>query len=156
MGAWAGAVDLIRHQQLTEHWTLDEAEGAFAGLALLEHLRAHDIRRHQIGGELNSLFGQAKHGTEDLGQARLGESGHADEQRVTAREDRDQDLIDDALLAENKLAYVVVNVAHTFAEGVDSVDGIAGVGGIDGCRIGHPVSGPCFGLTYLDGRQANQ
>ena len=36
-------------------------------------------------------------------QQRLGEAGHADEQAVTAREQRDQQLLDDLLLADDPL-----------------------------------------------------
>ena len=55
LGARAGAVDFVGHQQLGEHRALDEAEGAAAAVALLQHFRAQDVGRHQVGRELDAL-----------------------------------------------------------------------------------------------------
>ena len=48
LGARAGAVDLVGHQQLGEHRARDEAEIALAAGALLQHLGAENVGRHQV------------------------------------------------------------------------------------------------------------
>ena len=59
LGAWAGAVDFVGHEQLAEHRAGDEAEIAAAGGTLLEHFAAGDVGGHQVGGELHALAAEA-------------------------------------------------------------------------------------------------
>ncbi len=99
--ARAGAVDLVGHQQLREHGTGDEAEGALAGGALVEHFGAENVRRHQIGRELDALGVEAQRDAERLDQLGLGEAGHADQQRMAAGEDGDERVLDHPVLAED-------------------------------------------------------
>ena len=85
LGARAGAVDFVGHEQLSKHRTGDEAEGALAGTALVEHLGAQNIRRHQVRRELDALGIQTKRDAERLDQLGLGQPGYADQKRVAAR-----------------------------------------------------------------------
>src|SRR3546814_7891166 len=55
--ARAGAVDLVGHQELAEHRTGNEAEGAAADLVLLQDLRPQDVgRSEEHTSELQSLM----------------------------------------------------------------------------------------------------
>ncbi len=101
MGSRARAVDLVCHQHLTEHRALNEAEGAPARVALLQHLGTEDVRRHQIGRALDALVGQTKDDAQSFHELGLGEARHADQQRVAAGEQGDQGLIHHLALAEN-------------------------------------------------------
>jgi len=101
LGARAGAVDFVGHQQLGEHRTLDEAEGAAAGVGLLQHFGAQDVGRHQVGRELDALGLEAEHDAQGFDQQRLGEARHADQQQMAPREKCNERLIDDVLLAIN-------------------------------------------------------
>ena len=104
LGARAGAVDLVRHQQLAEHRARNEAEAAPPALGFLQHLGAENVGRHQVGGELHALLRQAEHHAERLDQPRLGEARHADQQHMTARQQRDKRFLDDPFLAEDRAA----------------------------------------------------
>ena len=70
-------------------------------VGLSENVGAGDVRRHQVGRELNAL----ERDVEDLGDRadheRLGQPGHADEQTMAAGEDRREDLFDDVILADD-------------------------------------------------------
>jgi hypothetical protein len=81
---------------------------------LLEDLGAGDVRRHEIRRELDALKRQVEGLGEGRDQERLGEPGHADEQRVTAREQRDQELLDHAALADDPL----VDLGHDLVVGL--------------------------------------
>ncbi len=47
----------------------DEAEGAPAGVAFLQHFGAQDVGRHQVGRALDALVVEAQHDAERLDQA---------------------------------------------------------------------------------------
>ena len=104
LGARAGAVDLVRHQELTEDRTGDEAEAALAAGAFLEHLAAQDVGRHQVGRELDAARVEPEHDAHGLDQLGLGEAGQADQQRVSAAEHGDQRLLDHPFLPEDHVA----------------------------------------------------
>jgi len=67
---------------------------------------ASSSRRHQVGGELHPPLVEAEHLSEGLDQLGLAQPGHADQQRVPARQQRDQRLLDDFPLAEDDAADV--------------------------------------------------
>ncbi len=77
--------------------------------ALLQHLGAQDVGRHQVGRELDALGVEPEHDAHGFDQLGLGEAGNADEKRMAAGEDGQQCLLDHAFLAENDLAD---SVAH--------------------------------------------
>ena len=101
LGARAGAVDLVGHQQLGEDRSAHELEGPLAVDALLEDLRAEDVGRHEVGRELHAARVEAEHGAQRIDELGLGEAGHADEQAVAAGQQRDEHLLDDLRLAED-------------------------------------------------------
>ena len=101
LGARAGAIDLVRHQELREHGAGDETERALSRRALIQHFSAENVRRHQVGRELDALCIKTERNAERLDQLGLGEAGDADQKRVSAGKDRHQRVLDDAVLAEN-------------------------------------------------------
>jgi hypothetical protein len=133
LGARAGAVDLVGHQQLAEHRPGDEAEAAAPALGLLQHLRSEDVGGHQVGGELDALLGQPEHHAEGLDQPGLGEPGHADQQHMTAREQRDKRFLDDAFLAEDRAPDLAAHPREALDGRLDLVEDR---------RIMHVVHGP--------------
>ena len=100
LGARAGAVDLVGHQQLAEHRTADEAEAALA-FGLLQDFGADDVGRHKVGGELDPLGGEAQDDAQSLHQAALAQAGNTDQQDMAAGQQGDQGLIDHLGLAED-------------------------------------------------------
>ena len=106
----------------------EEAEGSAAGFALLHHFGAQDIGRHQVGGELDALGFHAQHDAQSLDQLGLGEAGDADQQQVAARQERNQRLIDDILLAINDLADRGARGPELGAQPLDVGQGGEGVG----------------------------
>ncbi len=96
------AVDLVGEDDLREDRPLHEPEAA-AALALVEDLGAGDVRRHQVGRELDALEVEIEDVGERLDQERLGEAGHAGDEAVAAGEQREQDLLDDLVLSDDHL-----------------------------------------------------
>src|SRR5262245_15758129 len=104
LGARARAVDFVGHQQLAEDRAGDEAEAALAAGALVQHLAAEDVGRHEIRGELDAAGIEPEHDAHALDQLGLGEAGKADQQRVAAAEHGDERLLDHAFLPEDHAA----------------------------------------------------
>lgn len=97
------AVDFVGQQNVREDRAFHEAELAAAGFGLVEHVRAGDVRRHQIGRELNSFELHVENVRDRADDQCFGESRHADQQAVPAREDGRQNLLDDGILADDDL-----------------------------------------------------
>jgi hypothetical protein len=104
LGAWARAVDLVRHQELTEDRARDEAEAALAAGTFLQHLAAQDVGRHEIRRELDAARVKAEHDPHGLDQLGLGKAGQADQQRVPAAQHGDERLLDHPFLPEDHVA----------------------------------------------------
>jgi hypothetical protein len=93
------AVDLVGEDDVREDRAAHEAEHAAPrGAVLLEHVGARDVGGHQVGRELDAPEREREHFRECLDEQRLGEARHAHEQAVPAREQRDEQVVDDGLL----------------------------------------------------------
>ncbi len=112
LGARARAVDLVGHQELGEHRALDEPEVPLAAGGLFKHLGAENVGGHQVGGELDAPRVEAEHGSHGVHELRLGEAGHADEQRMAAAQHGDQRLLDHLVLAVDDGADGILRGAH--------------------------------------------
>ena len=99
--AWARAIDLVGHQQLGEDRAGDEAEALAAGAGVVEHLGAQNVGRHQVGRELHPFLGKTQDDAQGLGKAGLGQARHADQERMATGQERDQRVLDNALLTED-------------------------------------------------------
>ena len=121
------AVDLVGEQHVREDRPPHEAQRADAA-GVVEHLGAGDVGRHQVRRELDPLEAQV----EDLGQRadqqRLGQAGHAGQQAVAAGEERDQQLIDGVVLADDHLAQLLADPAAAFDDTGDDFLGGRGHG----------------------------
>ena len=102
--AWARPIDFVRHQQLAEDRTGDEAEAALAARALVQHFAAEDVGRHQVRRELDAAGVEPEHDAHGLDQLGLGEAGEADQQRVAATEHGDERLLHHRVLPEDHIA----------------------------------------------------
>jgi len=132
LGARAGAVDFVGHQQLGEDRALDEAERAAASLAFLKHFGTQDVGRHEVGRALQALFLEAEHDAQRFHQLRLGEARHADEQQVTPAEQRDKGLVDNFGLSEDHPTDAFAHLAQALTKSFDPGNDVGGGGG----RIG--------------------
>ena len=99
-----------------------------AGLGLLQDVGPGDVRRHQVGRELDPLEADV----EDLGERAdhqgLGQARHAHQEDVPPGEDRGEDLLDHFVLADDDLAQLGDHHVARVAELVEELgDPVAGV-----------------------------
>ena len=80
--------------------------------AFLQHFGAENVRRHQVGRELDAPRIEPEHGAHGLDELGLGKPGHAEEKRMAAGQDGDQRLLDDLVLAEDDGADRGLGRAH--------------------------------------------
>ena len=105
LGLWRRAVHLVGEYDVREHRPFHEPEGAFpAALLLLDDLRAGDVRRHEIGGELDARKLEVERLGHGLDHEGLREPGHAEQEGVAAREDGREDAVEHLLLADDAAA----------------------------------------------------
>ena len=97
------AVDLVGEDHVGEDRPLDELHAAAVG-GLFEDLRPGDVRRHEVGGELDPLELEMEDLRDGTDQERLRQARRAGDQTVAAGEEADQDLVDRVLLADDDLA----------------------------------------------------
>ncbi len=92
------AVDLVREQEVAEH----RAElGVEAAAVRPVDARADEVRRDEVGRELQALEAAAEHVRDGLDGQRLGQAGDALEQDVAAGEQRHEDALEHRLLADD-------------------------------------------------------
>ena len=128
------AVDFVGQQQVGENRPAMEPEGAFAGDGiLLQNVRAGDVRRHQVGRELDAAGVQVHRAAERSDHERLGQAGHADEQAMAAREQGDEHLVQHLALADDDLADFA---QHLLVRAFEPGDDLFGSGGAGGRRSG--------------------
>ena len=103
LGFGRRAVDLIREDHVGKDGAFIEDHAA-ALVGVFEDLRAGDVGGHEIGRELDAVEAEV----EDIGhgfhQQRLRQTGCASDQAVAARDQGDEHLIHDILLANDDLA----------------------------------------------------
>ncbi len=85
----------------------------------MANLRASDVRGHQVGGELHATEAQADGVGQRANHERLGQTRDANQQAMAAREDGDEQLFEDALLADDGLAQLLANAAIAVVEPLD-------------------------------------
>ena len=135
-------VDLVGEDDVAKDWPLDEAEGPLAGRhVLFDDVGAGDVRRHEVGRELDASELEVQDAGDRADEERLGEAGHADQQAVAAGEHRDQHLLDHVVLPDDDL----VDLADEHVAGAAQLfDGVGVVG--SGFWVGH---GPPYPLMIL-------
>ena len=95
-----GTVDLIRQDDVGEDGALDELEVA----AVVQNLGTHNVGRHQVGGELNTVVTHINRLGNRGDHQGLSQPRHTDEQGVAAAEHRHQDVFHHIVLAHDDLA----------------------------------------------------
>ena len=117
-----GTVDLVGEHDVGEHRTGHEVKLAAAVAPLLQDVGASDVHRHQIGRELDAAelerhrLGQPAH------QERLGEAGHAHQERMAAGEEADRQPFDRLPLANDDLSEFLLQAAVGVAKAVQFLD----------------------------------
>ncbi len=116
------AVDLVGEDDLGENRSLHEPQTSRA-LLLVEDFGSRNVRRHQVGRELDPLVVEIEDVRERLDQQRLREAGDAGDQTVSAGEERDEDLLDDFILPDDDLAQFAENPLAAFRDPLSADDG---------------------------------
>ena len=102
----------------------EELELALAGRAvLLDDLGAGDVGRHQVGRELDAAEGQRQRTCDSVEIIkRLGQAGHAFEDAVAPAEQRDQQFLDDLVLADDDAAQLFLDIVEGVAQAADGFE----------------------------------
>ena len=104
LGLGRRAVDLVGEQDVREHRSAHEHHLPLSGFRIvLNDVGTGDVRRHQIGGELNAIELQVEDIGESLDDQGLGETGYTGDDAIAADQNRQQDLLEDLVLADDPL-----------------------------------------------------
>jgi hypothetical protein len=115
-------------------------------LVLDDDVGADDVAGHQVRRELDAREAQLHRLRERAHEERLAEAGRALEQRVTAREETDEHLLDDLRLPDDDARDSVLQRRGGLRELVD-----AELGDASGLRFAHGMSFlSCVPLGALD------
>ena len=99
-----GPIDFVREQDVGEDRAADEPDDPAAGRPIfLDHFRTENVGRHQIRRELNAVEPQIHRLRQLLDQERLGQTRNAAQEAMAAGQKGNQDLSDDALLPDDGL-----------------------------------------------------
>ena len=95
------AVDFVGEQQIGENRAaMKNQRAALATFVSLQNLRAGDVRRHEVGRELDAPEIPAKQIGERLHHHRFGEAGHPDHERMAAGEQARQQQANHLVLTD--------------------------------------------------------
>ena len=120
LSLWRGAINFVGQHKIAEDRAMHERPFTTArDLVLFNDVRAGDVRRHQVGRELDAAKLQAQRIRNGAHHQRFRGAGHAGQQHVTADEQRDQHLVHHLVLADDHLAHLAHNV---FAHGMKALD----------------------------------
>ena len=92
------AVDLVGEEEVAEHGPELDVEVARAGAV---NARAHQVGRHEVGGELNAVERAVEHVGEGLDCQGLRKAGDALDEQVPAGEQPDEHALEHHLLADD-------------------------------------------------------
>ena len=95
-----GPVDLVGEQDLSEHGTGLEPE-LTTGIQVRDHVGSDDVGGHQVGRELDAGHPDPQAPAQRLDHPGLPESGKSLDQRMASREQADQHLLHDAIVADD-------------------------------------------------------
>src|SRR5262249_20352203 len=128
------AVDFVGQDHVAKNRSVDETEGAFArGGVLFQDFGAGDVGRHQVRGELDTRELEVERLRHGRNEQRLGQTGNAHQQAVTASEQSDQELFHHGVLAHDHLADFGAEGVAGLVELADIVHGGRAVG-LGHCR----------------------
>ena len=110
------AIDFVGEQKRGEDGAFDERE--FVSLQVKD-VRARDVRRHEVGGELDAGEVAAENARKRADEQRLGDARHAFNQRVVAGKNRDQGLVHHVALADDDLGDFLPGAGQGFFKLID-------------------------------------
>ena len=101
-----GAVDFIGEQQVRENRPLMRAKFT---LRLIENLRADDVRRQQVDGELHAAELHVDRAGEAIDEQRFRQPRHPLQKQMSAREQRDEQPLDHRILPDDHLRHALTH-----------------------------------------------
>jgi len=117
LGLRRRAVDLIREDHVSKDGAFVEDHAA-ALLSIFEDLRAGDVGGHEIGRELDAIKAEIEDISYSFHQQRLCQTGCAGDEAMPARDEGDEHLIHDLMLADDDLTDLgeepLANSGHHF------------------------------------------
>ncbi len=102
-------IDFVSEQDIREHRSFDEAEAASAMFVFFQHVRARDVRGHEVGRELDAFEIEVKNLRQRANHQSLRQPRHAFEQTVAPRENGGKDLFDDFVLTDDDLLQLLLH-----------------------------------------------
>lgn len=107
------AVDLVRQQEVGE-----DRPGAKLELAraCVVHQRSGEVTRHEIGGELHALGVEPQGSGKGAHQERFGHPGYPFQENVAARQERDKETGDGAVLTDHRLVDLGADSVHCLSQ----------------------------------------
>ena len=122
------SVDFVGKQDAREDGAFDETEVPATLVVFFQNVRARDVRRHQVRGELDPF----ERDVQNLGQRTdhegFGQPGHAYEQAVASGKDGGEDLLDHFVLADDDLLQFLLHQPAVLAELLQNVSQAARLG----------------------------
>ena len=109
LGLRRGAVDFVGEENLGEDRTFLEFKEPFSVRRFHDHVRAEDIRRHQVGRELNAIEVEVERLGKCPHQECFAKPGNAFQQTVPADEQASQHAVDDFIMADDDTADLFAN-----------------------------------------------
>ena len=147
LGLGGRPVDLVGEDDVGEQGPGDEGELAPAGLGVvLEDVGPGDVRGHHVGRELDAAERQAQDPRHGAHEQRLRQPRHADEQGVASGEEARQELLDDLVLADDRLGDLATKSSVGLGQRGHGGDLVAR--GLGMRRRGHNFGGPPRGGAF--------
>jgi len=113
------AVDLVGQDHVAEDRALLELELLAAAAVVHDDVRADDVGRHQVGGELNAAEMQVQGLAQGADEHGLADAGYALQQRVAAGQQAAHHLLDHLVHADDDLGDLGPNCLVMVAEAFD-------------------------------------
>ena len=96
---------------------------------LFQHVGAGDVRRHQVGRELDAAEVDVEDFRERANHQRFRQAWHADQEAMPSGEDGGEKLLDHLVLADDDLLQFLLHQAAVLAELLEDVSETSGFGG---------------------------
>ena len=110
---------LLFYKRVSDVW--DEEYHAALATGVLKNFRAGNVRWHEVGCEFNPLKVQMENLRDGFHEQRLGESGRAGDEAMPTGEQRNEQLLNDILLADDNLGQLGLDAR---AAGFDLLDSL--------------------------------
>ena len=110
------AVDFIGEQDVRENGAGLELERLPPVRVLRDHVRAHDVRRHEVGRELHAREFQIHRIGQRADEHRFAQPRHAFEQHMAAGEKRGEHAFHDRLLPDHHLRHLIADAREAGCE----------------------------------------